>query len=435
MMMKMWVLPLLVGLCFQSGYPSPVAPLTCETPEILRVADLALHKINADRKEGYIFSLNRVHDFKREVKSGYPSPVAPLTCETPEILRVADLALHKINADRKEGYIFSLNRVHDFKREVKDTGGVEYNLVIDVLETKCFVFSRKNYTECPIRDISNVPKYGHCDAVISVDSSGEKFELHNYNCAIQRVPPVAVFMTCPDCPTGINFEDPKIKEAVETSLQKFNEVNNLTNYFALLNVTRASSQWVVGPTYFVEFTIQETVCSKETPAENVPQCSLMDCEFAHKGLCTASSWPSMLPVAPPPPPIPQGPEGPPGPPGSPRPEGPPGPPGPPRPPRMGQRIEAAKCEIFEPENERPKEAKTEGEQGSDADQSHKHDHKHLRHHQASSATQSTPACRAPLGTVQELPPPDLPAPSRAPPSASGCPGKSIHRLYLRDFEI
>ncbi|KAJ8278309.1 hypothetical protein GJAV_G00086230 [Gymnothorax javanicus] len=369
--MKMWVLPLLVGLCFQSGSPSPVATLTCETPEILRVADLALHKINADRKEGYIFSLNRVHDFKREVK---------------------------------------------------DTGGVEYNLVIDILETKCLVFSRKNYTECPIKGISSVPKYGHCDAVISVDSSGEKFELHNYNCVFQRVPAAAIIGTCPDCPTSTNFEHPKIKETIETSLQKFNEVNNLTNYFALLNVTRASSQWVVGPTYFVEFIIQETVCSKETPAENVPQCSLMDCEFAHKGLCTASSWPSML-LEPPPPPIPQGPEG------------PPGPTGPPRPPRMGPRIEAAECEIFEPETEQPKEAKTEGEQGSDADQTHKHDHKHLHHHQVSSATHSPPARRAPLGTVQELPPPDLPAPSRAPPSASGCPGNSSHHLYLRDFEI
>lgn len=39
-------------------------------------------------------------------------------------------------------------------------------------------------------------------------------------------------------------------------------------------------QWVVGPSYFVEFTIVETVCSKETDASELSSCQPMDCQFA-----------------------------------------------------------------------------------------------------------------------------------------------------------
>lgn len=39
-------------------------------------------------------------------------------------------------------------------------------------------------------------------------------------------------------------------------------------------------QWVVGPSYFVEFTIVETVCSKRTDPSQLNNCQPMDCQFA-----------------------------------------------------------------------------------------------------------------------------------------------------------
>lgn len=39
-------------------------------------------------------------------------------------------------------------------------------------------------------------------------------------------------------------------------------------------------QWVVGPSYFLEFTIVETVCSKNTQPDAVKDCPPMDCQFA-----------------------------------------------------------------------------------------------------------------------------------------------------------
>ncbi|KAJ8278306.1 hypothetical protein GJAV_G00086190 [Gymnothorax javanicus] len=317
MMMMMWVLSLLVGLCFQSGSPSPVTPLTCETPEILKVADLALHKINADRQEGYIFSFNRVYNFKREVK---------------------------------------------------DKGALVYSLVIDVRETQCHVISRKNYSDCWMRMLADGVKYGHCDTVISVNSSGENIELHNYTCTIQEAP---MPVLCLDCTSSESVNDLLARHTAEVSLEKFNKDNGLTNYFALLQVANVRSKFLAGLVLDVEFTIQETVCSKEIPAANVSQCSLMDCEFAGK---------------------------------------------------------------------KPKEAKKEEEQGPDADKQHEHanqthnDHKHLHHHQASNA-HSPPERRAPLGTVQELPQRYSVGPSRAPPSASGCPGRHIDPIRLGDLEI
>ena len=48
--------------CWQGGSANPVEPTGCQGVEVLRVAEEALSQINADRTQGYVFSLNRLYD-------------------------------------------------------------------------------------------------------------------------------------------------------------------------------------------------------------------------------------------------------------------------------------------------------------------------------------------------------------------------------------
>lgn len=57
----------LISLYFHSVNTSPV-PTGCHDPSVVNAAEVALDQINAARKEGYIFSLNRVYDVLQDAK-------------------------------------------------------------------------------------------------------------------------------------------------------------------------------------------------------------------------------------------------------------------------------------------------------------------------------------------------------------------------------
>uniref|UniRef100_A0A672FVH1 Fetuin-B-like n=1 Tax=Salarias fasciatus TaxID=181472 RepID=A0A672FVH1_SALFA len=201
----------------------------------------------------------------------------PSDCSSPDAVRVAEEALQQINQDRTNGYIWGLNRLYDvFHSPDKEKGGVFYKLTIDVLETRCHIISRKPWKDCEVRSIGDIPVYGECEVSAHVDS---EVKLQSYSCAIRQVPAIEVVGVCPDCPTADNLDEPIVKETANLSLQMFNKDSKLGNYFALESITRASSQWVVGPAYFVDFTIVETVCSKGTDPGELGSCPPMDCQF------------------------------------------------------------------------------------------------------------------------------------------------------------
>ncbi|XP_069331327.1 fetuin-B-like isoform X3 [Eulemur rufifrons] len=90
---------------------------------------------------------------------------------------------------------------------------------------------------------------------------------------------------CPDCPgpRPTDSSDPRVLEAATESLAKYNSESTSKQY-SLLKITRASSQWVVGPSYFVEYLVKESPCTKSQAGS----CSLRSSDSEPIGLCTGS---------------------------------------------------------------------------------------------------------------------------------------------------
>lgn len=332
----------------------------------------------------------------------------PPGCNSPEAVRVAEEALKQINQDRTNGYILSLNRLYDVSQTPeKDKGGSLYKLTIDVMETKCHITSGKPWKQCEVRSIGDVPVYGECEVSAYLDS---EVKLESYSCALREVPATAVVDVCPDCPTAENLNEPVVKETANLSLQRFNEESQLANYFTLDNITRASSQWVVGPSYFVEFTILETVCSKKTDTSELSDCPPMDCPFAHRGFCLGShvahedQFEIRLPV--------------------------------------GKKDSSfqhrkpvdVKCEIYEPQAaavEEQAHAKAGSEHIGHQHDNHTHLHPHEHLHTITSSSDLTVSRpRGSLGTVL-----NQPAPIRSSPAASSCPSPHRHRLGIDKLRL
>lgn len=328
-------------------------------------------------------------------------------CRSPETLAVAEGALAQINQDRTNGYILSLNRLYDVSRTPgKEEGGSLYKLTIDVMETDCHVFSRKHFKQCEVRSIGDVPVYGECELSVYVDT---KVKLQNYTCAIRQVPAIEVVNVCPDCPTPDDINEPVVKDTVQLSLKRFNKESRLSNYFTLENITRASSQWVFSASYFVEFTIVETVCSKNnTEASEVANCPPMDCPFAHRGFCSGShvTQEEEFQV------------------------------------RLkpgektfeNQEAVEVKCEIYEPQAatvEAREHANAAGGHVEPQHENHTHLHPHEHVHAAAPTSDSAISrTQGSLGTVV-----NLPAPIRSSPAAAACPGPRAHRLGLAKLKL
>ncbi|XP_028856784.1 fetuin-B-like [Denticeps clupeoides] len=212
---------------------------------------------------------------RASLQCGLATPQAFAGCQDQTIIKTAEEALDKVNADRIEGYILGLNRVYDFSTEPREGGGTIFNLTLDVLETKCHVFSRKQWKSCKVRDISEMPVQGNCQVSFSVLT---QLELYSYKCIIQQVPATTIVRICPDCPTVESLDEPIVPEIANLTLQSYNGKSGLNKHFGLLNVTRAGMQWVVGPTYIVEFTIQETTCLKNM-SDVDSQCKINDSKY------------------------------------------------------------------------------------------------------------------------------------------------------------
>ncbi|XP_051847724.1 fetuin-B-like isoform X2 [Antechinus flavipes] len=200
----------------------------------------------------------------------YQPPPQP-SCNDSRVLSVAGLALEKINEDRKEGYIFSLNRVADVQEHRQAGSGSVYYLTLDVLETYCHVLSKKNWKDCEARRLHD-SIYGQCKAIFYVNLPRRILYLPAYNCTIRPVSSREIATLCPDCPVLLpnNISDPWISQTVTESLKKINKEIGVGKAFHLFKVTEARTQWVVGPSFFVDFLVTESPCTKSLPKACLP---------------------------------------------------------------------------------------------------------------------------------------------------------------------
>ncbi|XP_076879478.1 fetuin-B [Brachyhypopomus gauderio] len=209
------------------------------------------------------------------------SPVQ-IGCLDPTVLKVAEDSLDQLNLHRKDGYIFSLNRLYDVTKVAKEGGGDLLHLTVDVLETKCHVISRRKWKSCEVKGFGYVPVFGKCEIFVSIQNNTSNIQ--KYSCTIQQALPRDILDSCPDCPVAVDLNNTNAAKAVQASLKKFN-TENPSNYSILLNITGAKMQWVVGPAYFVDFTIQRADCVNNTSGAN--EC-LPQNETSTKGSCTGS---------------------------------------------------------------------------------------------------------------------------------------------------
>ncbi|XP_062987963.1 fetuin-B-like [Elgaria multicarinata webbii] len=218
-----------------------------------------------------------------------PSPLPFLSppCNSSQVKAAAEMALNEINAHRREGYVFRLQRIFDIRELPQQPGGPLFYLTLDVLETDCHVLSRKLPKDCAFRN-PHEAVYGQCKATFRISRNLEQSFLYNYDCILRPLSPVSITRLCPDCPVLGDPTETRFQEAAAESLAKFNAVSNHRHYFAILNVTRARSQWVVGPQSLVEFTLQETSCPKNKSVPDLSKCPLLPPKTAETGLCRGS---------------------------------------------------------------------------------------------------------------------------------------------------
>uniref|UniRef100_A0A3Q4BSM6 Cystatin fetuin-B-type domain-containing protein n=1 Tax=Mola mola TaxID=94237 RepID=A0A3Q4BSM6_MOLML len=204
------------------------------------------------------------------------------SCEDPKAVGLAKEALTKINQHRKEGYIFSLHRLSNVYTTKHEENGTVFYLTLDVVETSSSVLSKKDWKTSEIRPVDDTPVRKHTLACARIELSSLLFLL---TCS---VPAHKVTELCPDCPTHISLDNSEVQKTVTLSLEKFNKESGLDKRFCVLKVTRAIAGLGMVRLFNVEYTIQETICLRNTEDVTCEKCPFMTCEFAHTGFCKSS---------------------------------------------------------------------------------------------------------------------------------------------------
>ncbi|XP_034296185.1 fetuin-B-like [Pantherophis guttatus] len=230
----------------------------------------------------FLIGIQIVHTLAASTASFvYPS------CNSLVVKDAAEVALNKINSNRKKGYVLGLQRIFDVHELPQKNGDSLFYLTLDVLETECHIQSGKKWKECKFRSEQGT-MYGQCKAVIQYNGKSKSSFVYSHGCTLRSFSSSVITRLCPDCPRPGNPSEDSFQEVAKKTLAKFNAESGRNYYFGLVDVTKGQSQWVVGPSYFVEYTIRETSCRKSPPVSDITRCPLLPSEAAERGLCKGS---------------------------------------------------------------------------------------------------------------------------------------------------
>ncbi|XP_074158044.1 fetuin-B-like [Sminthopsis crassicaudata] len=128
--------------------------------------------------------------------------------------------------------------------------------------------------------------YGQCKAIFYVNLPRRILDLPAYNCTVRPVSRHEMFRLCPSCLAFIstNISDPWVFQTVNESLENINEEIGVGKKFHLFKVTRVLAQWLIGPTYVMEFLVTESPCNKSLP----DQCLQPPADAQPVGICKAT---------------------------------------------------------------------------------------------------------------------------------------------------
>ncbi|KAL4630787.1 alpha-2-HS-glycoprotein-like [Arapaima gigas] len=211
----------------------------------------------------------------------------PISCDEQEVQQASQAALKSIAFHQHHGYKYKLNKMASSKLQKTNDTNCEFHLELELEETTCHVVNPKPLEECEVRRTEETKVESNCNVVVTV-LHGNATAVR-YTCKSEPASAEEINRMCPDCPSLLALNDSNGLDSIKAALNKFHEDTNETNYFKLLEVGRISTQWMfLGQSYFAEFAIVETHCSRQEKPEDPHKCKMLGKGEARFGFCKST---------------------------------------------------------------------------------------------------------------------------------------------------
>ncbi|XP_026539612.1 kininogen-1-like [Notechis scutatus] len=182
----------------------------------------------------------------------------PIDPKSLEVLPIVRFTIRQFNNQSQQSALYEVREMKTATRQV--VNGWNYNLEYSIKETNC---SKNEFLDLsPACRHLPEGKEGFCTVTAYIDNANTLVHAQQ-DCKVQveeKVgPPVHL---CPGCPVAIARDSPELEEPLQNLIESFNANNNGDFHFRIVGIKDATKQVVAGTKYRINFTIQQTNCSK-----------------------------------------------------------------------------------------------------------------------------------------------------------------------------